>query len=450
MIWLWILLALAVTLFLLKDKNIEPHNFIWALLPIDKYGISVLGFIVKPIYLFSVIVVFFTVISKKFRLKLPPTALLSTMLFCIFVVLSTLLKNTVDILLEFRMYGMFIFTIICAAAILSNIKGADDLRQIQDVMIATAVGYGIVFVTLYALYNMGISLPDVVDSDLYANSIFNSYRNVANGELFQTLRLRGFFMDSNTSNIVFIVGLIALLGKWVKNGGFAKNALCFVVIMTNIILSSSRTALVTSTIFIVLSVFRMIFSKTQSRKKIIFLSILLFGLFFASTILLYGNNSIGNIYNNLASRYTNRSSLNDTYGRFTIWKQSLGLLFETNWYAGIGTGALQTIMDVERDSHNTVIEAFCSLGVFAGLYYTIYFLTPLVNSIKMRFTTFKKSKYLSTLIFMYIGILIMLTSVSNLTNTYLIHIALLLTIIPGCVADEEEKNSISESQEIIS
>ena len=192
MIWVWMALSLAVTLFLLRGKNIRPHNLVWAFLPIDMYGINIAGITLKPAMLYSLVLIAYAIISKKFTLKITKTVLYSTVLLAISITLSLLFRGNANINTDIKTYLLMFFTIVTAACVLSFIDSRDDLKQISDVMIATAVGFGMILLALYVLDHIGITLPDVRPTGSSSGSIIREYRNATNGELTRSYRMRGF------------------------------------------------------------------------------------------------------------------------------------------------------------------------------------------------------------------------------------------------------------------
>ncbi len=444
MTWLWIILSVAITAFLLRDKKIAPHNFLWALIPIDRYGIDLMGFTIKPVYIYCIILVAYAIITKNFRMKIPRSVFILSGFFILLIVLSMLFRGNIGIFEDIKVYGIMFLNFILAATSLSLITGKDDLRQIRDVLIATAVGYGIVFIGLYALDSYGIVLNGVTGTSFWDNSVFKLYNNVTGGTLSQAIRLRGFYLEPNSANVCFIVGYSALLGTWIKNGGTVRNSIYAIIMLANIVLTSSRSALIVALLITLLSIFRLFFAKVKSRRKIIFLSASLCVLFLGSVFFVYSSSFFSYVYDNLIARYLNRSALNDTVGRFSIWKEALTELIEGNWFAGLGVGAVIEITEAERDAHNTIIEVMCTSGVFVGIYYTFYFIYPFAFGIKRRLQDIDNAFLLTTFLFAYFGIFLLLTTISNIASVYLSFFAFLLYLIPGCLEEETERlNSLS-------
>lgn len=440
MIWVWIILSLAATAFLLRDKNIAPHNYLWAFIPIDKYGYNIMGFTFKPIYIFSILLILYSVIRKNFKVKLSASIICPTFSLCILVVLAALFRGNASLLSDIKTYGILFLTFILATCSLSLIEGRDDLRQIKDVMIATAVGYGIVFLLLYFLVNLGVNLPAVRDSGVWNDSIVNTFKSVVNGQVSESYRLRGFYIDPNSSTVFFLVGFASLLGDWLKNGKPVKNTIYSLIIAANIVLTRSRSGLVVLCLIIAINIFRLMFAKTQSRRKIIFIASALMVLFIVFVVFVYSSRAFSYVYDRLISGYVNRSGLNDEMGRFSIWRDALSTLNSDNWFCGHGIGSLPSLTDSSRDAHNTYIEVFCSSGVIVGAAYILCFAYPLLFALKRRIVDERNAYYISNFAIAYLSICLMLSTISNIASVYLIYLACLLYIIPGRLENEEIKN----------
>lgn len=438
MIWLWITLCVAITAFLLRGKNIAPHNFMWALIPIDRYGITLMGFVIKPIYIFSLLLLAYYVISGKFRLKTPRFVFISTLLFTIPVVTVSLIRGGVGVGSDVSVYGIFFFTIFCAMTSMSLLDKPDDLRQIKDVLIATAVGYGIVFLSLYVLYTLGIELPDVMGDTVTDNSVFRVFSTMHDGTHIVSLRLRGFFNDANASNLCFISGLTALLFNWINEGKSIKNILFSLIILVNIVLTSSRTALIIAFFIIIITIFKFLTSSTtMSKRKMVFISIVILMISASFIFLLYTKKSPLSIFNSLFERYNNRSQLNDRFGRISIWRDVLSL-FKENWYAGVGIGRIKLLTDTERDAHNTIIELICSSGIFVGIYYIMYFLSAFVFAFKPKPADSNTKSLIQMLYITYLCLIILLTFITGIASVYLIYTAFLLFNIPRILENQNE------------
>ena len=440
MIWTWILISLCVSLLLLKGKNIAPYNLIWIFLPIDKYGVTFAGFTIKPVYIFSLIIVAYAIAKGKFRFKLPRISVTAMFIFLILIVASFLFRTDFSYISDISTYGMFFFTAVCAALSLSLIEGEKDVGQIHDVMIAAAVGYGIVFVVLFTLYEFGIVLPDVIAYDKSDNSVLRIFANPSNGVLYETVRLRGFHLDPKASTITFCLGLASLLGKWIKEGGVVKNLIFTFIIIYTLYLTGSRTAIISAFALIFISLFRFFFGRAKSHKKVVFLSICGCIVFVGLFIVVYRREGVADFIDGLLEGYGNRSGVNDRYGRFTIWREATTTLFENNWFAGLGMGKISQLISSERHAHNTFIEILCASGVFVCAFYIVLFISPVFNTIR-NIRKHKKFAFdFASFLLGYISIIVLVTSVSYIASTYLIYVAFLLYTLPGCLEDESARS----------
>lgn len=147
----------------------------------------------------------------------------------------------------------------------------------------------------------------------------------------------------------------------------------------NILLIATRSGLI---IFILIAVFYFnvfLFSgKSVKHKLWLMIASLASVTVFILAVLNF--DFISDKLDSLIGQYTNRSSLNDQYGRFTIWKSALSVLFKENhWLTGTGVTQLQNYTSV--NAHNTWLEYTCSFGIITGLYSILYFTVPAIRSI---------------------------------------------------------------------
>lgn len=54
-IWIWIGLSVLLSMLFVGKKKIDISHYIWLLLPVDMYGLSLMGATIKPYMLFSVL-----------------------------------------------------------------------------------------------------------------------------------------------------------------------------------------------------------------------------------------------------------------------------------------------------------------------------------------------------------------------------------------------------------
>jgi O-antigen ligase len=80
--------------------------------------------------------------------------------------------------------------------------------------------------------------------------------------------------------------------------------------------------------------------------------------------------------------YDNRSGLNETYGRFSIWTDAVSVWTQRNLLWGVGFGQIQYYTTTARACHNTWLEFLCSSGLVAGTITLIYFTTVLLAGLR--------------------------------------------------------------------
>lgn len=428
MILLWILLAVTFTVLLLYGKNIEPHNFVWALIPIDRYGITLFGFTLKPVYIYSIFLVGYYIVTKKFRIKITPSVMLSAVVLLISFIVSTFFRFGTNITRDITLYAMFFFTLVLAICIASMINGKKDLMQIKDVIIATAVGYGILFLIICLLDALGITLPDVKSARIWDNSVLRILRNVYNGQLIEAQKLRGFYLDVNAGSVCFVVGFAAIMNDWLEKGVNIRNIIFTAIISANILLTGSRTAIIAVIIIAALTIFRLFFTKLGSKRKLVFLSVFLLAIILLIVFLLYNTTVINKILDLISNTYFNRSSLNDDKGRLSIWRNALSSINSDTWYCGIGTEKVISL-NSGIDAHSTFIEVICANGIPFGILYILFFLYPFVVAFKKNDES-KVDVEISNIVLIYMSIVIMSSTVSHVSSVYLIYTAILILSFP--------------------
>jgi len=418
-IWLWIFISLILTLFFLRNKKIELYNLIWAFLPIEKYGIELMGVVIKPVFIFSLIIITYYVLSGRFKFRLPLYSYITTLLFPILIALTLFFRTTSAALGDIKLYALFFFSVVCAASSLSLVSKKDDFRQIRDVIFYTAVGYGLVFFILVNLYNLGFDIPGVWGKTVEGSSIMIELNSVLDGEFISNVRLRGFCNDANYSNIVFILGTVAGIEKWIKDGGGLKNIFPLILFFLNIFYTSSRSGFLIFAILVSICVVRFFFSSSFGKRKILLLSTILFITLFVIIFLVFNSDLVDSIYSSLIKNYS-RSKLTGKLGRFTIWQKSIETVFSSTWYAGIGSKMVIFASTLYRDAHNTFVEVLCTSGLFVAIYYTFYFMYPAYLTAKHRIKRGSSASYGTYVVISYMMIILVNCTVSSIASAYML------------------------------
>lgn len=425
MIWIWVSLACLITYFQLLNKKISWYHYVWMLLPIDMYGISISDVTIKPYMLFSLIILLTILGSFKSNLNVRFNVRLIISLLGLFSIFFS-----VDIFNgagfpAFKQHFMLIIIILCALLYVSLLTRDDDLLQIRQVMIATALGYGIVFFIAVQMNAQGINVGGLSTFDRTSEGVILKFADITEG------RLRGFFIDPNVVITGFIVAIaIAIYSLPNERRVATRIYYLFTIVVCTIDLyyTESRTALIILILITLLSIYTY-FKKSQLKiiSNIIFI-LLIISIF---TILFTSINSDFVFIDKLLAQYENRSSLNDEYGRMTIWKNAWHVLMNNNMFLGIGQGQIPHY--TYRDSHNTWLEWIVGNGILVGGLVVFMFVSvPLIFYQKcQKINKFEKEYYPICLgfLFGFIGIIISLFTVSNITNSYLIFMTFLLISI---------------------
>ena len=439
MIWVWIALAVALTALLLKGKNIAPYNFIWALLPIDSYGPDIFGFALKPMYIYSVLFVAFAALTKRYKLRISKSAFISTVAYFALMLSVSLLRGEGFIGDVRGHYAVFAVTVICAAAMMSFVEGPDDFRQVEEVLIATAVGFGIVFIALTSIYNLGIELPDTLVSvyEDRAGGILMHFTNMHNGTFVESIRLRGFFINPNVASSTFIIGFAALLGRAVrkKKTHVIQNIIYSLIMLINIVLIATRSGLI---IFFLIALFYFnvfLFSGKSTKRKVwlIIVSLVSIALFILAVL---NFDFLSDKLDALIGQYTNRSGLRDQYGRFSVWSAALSVLMQgRNWLTGVGVSQLQTYTAV--NAHNTWIELTCSFGIITGIYSVLYFVCPALRSLQLTAKEKLRKSPIASIALSYLFFILLQCTITDSASRYMTYMVFFLFAANSVLRESE-------------
>ncbi len=425
MIWLWIIAALVLSYLPLINKKIDLASYMWLLIPIDAYGISVAGAIIKPYMIFALIlpVVFYAKNKgNDFDLFASKGQLLAGIITVLILLVN--LFNTDDFS-SAKAALMAVVVYLCAQCYISSTK-MDTIDQLSDVFIASCFGFSIVYLIAYACMINSVPIGDIVAQVRTDNGMFLTSNNMVDGTYTQTFRLRGFAYDPNTMFIQFIFGIAASILKL-----FKKFSLYYVVtIITSalcIILSGSRMGLLCAALTVIITATIGISKIKSVRKKVatILGVITSCALFLCFTVTKYGQA----LTSSLLSTYSNRSNLTDEYGRFSIWEECFEIYWNKNPLFGVGFGKMDEYTITERMTHNTWLQFICECGMIVGGIAIIFFLSVLIIGWAKTHSVYTNSPSNTSYMCLIIGYtvtLISLMSVDNITCSYLWFCALLI------------------------
>lgn len=418
MIWLWIIAAFVLSLLPLIKKRIDIAYYIWLLIPIDSYGVTVMGATIKPYMVFAFIL-FLVVFSRNKNSDFELTASKGQLLAGVVSVLITIQSMLIgDDLAPFKAAVMAVVVYICAQ-LSTSCTDYNKSEQLSDVFIAASFGFSAVYLFAYFCMQGGISIDGLVAQERSQAGIFMSMSNMVGGEYVEVARLRGFAYDPNTMFIPFVFGISACVSRLFKR----INVYYIITLLMSvlcIILSSSRMGLICCVVTIVITCAVSI-SQFESVKKKVLSLIAVISL--CSTALIVALSSWGQqVLSGLLSTYSNRSGLTDEYGRFSIWSECLEVFWDENPFLGVGLGQMSKYTATQRMTHNTWLEFICECGIIAGGIAVVYFLTVAVIGIvktRVNHKNHPENTAFLALVIGYAMTLVSLTSVDNVTCSYL-------------------------------
>lgn len=415
-IWFWIVLAWLLSALALGKRHISMEHFVWILLPIDMYGIQVAGITIKPYMVFCGWLFLRMLLNGQTKIKairgwtLPAIGIIVILFIVNMFNSSSLYSLSAPCMLMVVWFCMTIYT---------SFWGETAQDDIPEAMIATGIGYGFVFLIGFLLLTLGIPISGVGASERTEPGFILQFSNMFQGVLIQKWRLRGFTIDPNTMLGTFVFSGIVCLIRILMEENSKREWLCLMLSMACIFFSNSRTGLMCFALALVMSVFAAYWKGSpQIRKRIEVITLIVI---FVMIAVMVGTDWIRNLISSFLGLYANRSGLNDEYGRFTIWKEAVGILMEKNPFFGIGMGQMQFYTSVNRACHNTWLECLCGNGIILGSIFILFLLFTLIKGgIKAKYNTC--SRYNQLLWSLTIGItvvVISLISVDNITYSYL-------------------------------
>lgn len=428
MIWLWILAALLLSKLALGKKKISPEHYIWMLLPIDMYGIDVAGVTLKPYMIFSIFLLWLVWKRNDGRLmfRFDRRWTLNLLVLLLLVLAVNMFNTTVFSAVTASLMLLVVFA--CTIIYLSAIK-PDTISQIPDVLLATAVGYGVVFAANIFLVRQGIRLPGSFTDDRMAEGIFMWFANMSNGQFVKVARLRGFMIDPNVLVCNFIYAIPAAVMNLATGRKRVASILALGVTFECMEICDSRMGILCAAGAVLVSALFSYGLMTPRAKK------WAIGLLSAGVVAIVGLALVldtqTSFFADMLQGFDDRSDLNGEYGRFTLWGDAINTLLEKNPLFGVGMGLVMRYSDKSRGAHNTWLEWLCGSGLLAGGAVLLFFVLVLIFGI-VRVKWFRKTPYESVYLSLLLGVIgtvIALVSVDNTTNSYLWFGTVMLTAL---------------------
>ena len=403
MIWIWIVAAVAIS-WLLCRKKAAWYHYIWMLLPIEMYGVNIAGATLKPYMIFGLLIII-TCFTKGKGTRIP----IGIFLCAFALIVSDILNGLVTV--SIMQHLMFLF-ILCIAYNYTLLAQEDDhfVDDLRNVTIATTVGYGLVFTVTYILYNLHPEFPGIYTADRYSAGMVLRFMSTGGVSI---VRFRGFCIDPNSVITTLIPGTaFALQSLIYEKKNACKSLLAVCVYSVVMIASGSRMAMICT----VLMLFVMLltgYKQANNKGKWLLLLILL-----SMACALVGVVNFQAIVYKISSFFNSRAGLNDSGGRFTIWKYNLQWLEENGrLLAGVGQNQIHNLTPIGKACHNTWLEWICGTGLLIGAGIDIWIILAPVSIINYVKNNKVRLRNFIPIVLAYAIAMVCVTTVDNITNS---------------------------------
>lgn len=403
MIWVWIIAAIAIS-WLLCRKKVAWYHYIWMLLPVEMYGITIAGATIKPYMILGVFMIIKNLLDRKAH-KVPAAFVAIIFLLSVSDILNGL------IIASIMQHVMFLVIIYIAYNYVLISENDDDLLEnIEVSTIATTIGYGLVFLVAYWFYSRGIGFGGIYTTDRYSAGMLLNFISTG-GQT--TVRLRGFCIDPNSVVTTLIPGASFGLARLLyKNGGKFRSLVAVILYAIVMDLSGSRMAVVCTVAMVIIM---LMMGYKQAENKLWWFGLIALVLLVVSFMAVY---RFQNIASEVYSFFTARAGLNDTGGRFTIWKYNARWLSDNGRLLfGVGQNQISNLTSVGKACHNTWLEWICGTGILLGGMIDLWFvITPFAFLDRLkRNRIFIRD--IIPIVLAYVTALICITTVDNITNS---------------------------------
>lgn len=403
MIWVWIIAAIAISCLLCR-KKVAWYHYIWMLLPVEMYGITIAGATIKPYMILGVFMIIKNLLDRKAH-KVPAAFVAIIFLLSVSDILNGL------IIASIMQHVMFLVIIYIAYNYVLISENDDDLLEnIEVSTIATTIGYGLIFLVAYWFYSRGIGFGGIYTTDRYSAGMLLNFISTG-GQT--TVRLRGFCIDPNSVVTTLIPGASFGLARLLyKNGGKFRSLVAVILYAIVMDLSGSRMAVVCTVVMVIIM---LMMGYKQAENKLWWFGLIALVLLVVSFMAVY---RFQNIASEVYSFFTARAGLNDTGGRFTIWKYNARWLSDNGRLLfGVGQNQISNLTSVGKACHNTWLEWICGTGILLGGIIDLWFImTPFafLNHLKRNRISIRD---VIPIVLAYVTALICITTVDNITNS---------------------------------
>lgn len=422
MIWTWILAAVIIS-WLFCKKGIGWYHYIWLLLPIEMYGVTVAGATIKPYMLFGCLIMLGDLLKHR-TLRVHATLIVVTFVLIISDYLTGFIMASV---MQHIMFVLVLFIGYCYQDYQTN---GIEFEEIGQVALATTIGYGLVFTVAWLAFSFGYSINGIYASERLDAGIVLKLASF--GETVSS-RLRGFCIDPNSVIATLIPGAAYAMANIVlKKKDIAKSLIGIVVYLAVVVYSGSRMALLCSVALLV--VFFIIgYRRSENKRRMATVGVV--GILVITLLSFLNLNAIIlEIAKVWADMFGDRASLGSEYGRLTIWKTNLTYLIENNkiWF-GVGQNQIYLLTQRGLACHNTWLEWVCGTGIILGLFMDWWFIFAPVR-FKRRIVGKADKQNILPVVLAYITVVVCISTVDNITNSVLIFLMLILRY--GTITDD--------------
>ena len=413
MIWAWIAAAVIIS-WLFCKKGISWYHYIWLLLPIEMYGVTIAGATLKPYMLFGMcIIVGDFVRNKTIRVHAAIVAVIFALIFSDYL--------TGFVMASVMQHIMFILVLMIGYCYQNYQCDGIEFDEMGQAALASTIGYGIVFTVAWLMFNYGVTADGIYASERLDTGIVLRLASFGGNV---SSRLRGFCIDPNSVITTLIPGATYALANIVyRKQDIIKSFLAIVVYLAVVFYSGSRMALICS--FALLIMFFIIgYKKSENKRRMTVVGIASVGVLLVALIINM-DAIIVEVVKMWADMFGERASLGSEYGRLTIWKTNIEYLISNSkeWF-GVGQNQIYLLTERGLACHNTWLEWICGTGIILGAIIDLWFILAPVK-FKKRTVGMGSEKALP-IIMAYITVVVCISTVDNITNPVLLFLMLIL------------------------
>lgn len=413
MIWAWIAAAVIIS-WLFCKKGISWYHYIWLLLPIEMYGVTIAGATLKPYMLFGICIIAGDFVrNKTIRVHAAIVAIIFALIFSDYL--------TGFVMASVMQHIMFILVLMIGYCYQNYQCDGIEFDEMGQAALAATIGYGIVFTMAWLMFNHGVTADGIYASERLDAGIVLRLASFGGNV---SSRLRGFCIDPNSVITTLIPGATYALANIVyRKQDIIKSLLAIVVYFAVVFYSGSRMALICS--FAMLVIFFVVgYRKSENKRRMAVAGIASVGVLLVALIINM-DTIILEVAKLWADVFGERASLGSEYGRLTIWKTNIEYLINNSkeWF-GVGQNQIYLLTERGLACHNTWLEWICGTGIILGAIIDFWFILAPVR-FKKRSVGMGGENALPV-IMAYITVVVCISTVDNITNPVLLFLMLIL------------------------